>query len=1154
MLNLRELLSRKSGGIFKPVQLALFTVVVGACYIIVSNIVIQTFAASYEEHFMTLITIRAFLLLLLASIPVAYIVRRYTKRIVKNDRCLAFMFDHNLTPMWIVDKASLKFVDVNEAGTKLFGYSKAEFLSMSMADISYADIPDVTSPLRTGSSTPGSVRFTKFKSRQGTPVYAESTKQVLETDTQLCELFILHDVTQYIETQKDLLSVNNSLEANAREQKTRVTSLVDQLAVKQMEADHKEQAFVEIDEKLRRTQAIIEEQASVIRGQRENRLNRILSTLNDIVWSFDLTDGNDHYLSPNSTAILNVSKDVLATDPLFWKQLVLTEDREIIEQSNIELKANGKTDFTCRFSLPGKGVRWCFVRAWLVKDEAGHTSRIEGICTDVTYVKQTEQMLLEQDLKLRSVFDSLDIALVLMDRQGTILLFNKVTEQVSKIWNVGIGEGQNLIALSPPGKRENLTSAFATILSSGKSISYVSEYIMNGSEIYLSVTIQPIFNVDGHVHQVCLMARDITERKAAEKQIRESADLIKVINERYRLASFVTNDAVWDWDLVTNQLFWGEGYQRLFGYDVQKEEAKISSWFTHIHPEDAARVQSSISDFISRNAQGSWEEEYRYARKDGTFARILDRGYFIRNDHGKPIRMIGAMQDITDRAAAVDEIKKLSLVASKTDNLVIITDHLERIEWVNEGFTRSTGYTLEEVVGKRPKDVLQGPETDRLALDRIRHCLDLKAPVSEEVLNYTKSGKKIWLKMSINPVLNDAGEVIKFISVETDVTIQRDYANSITAIAKDLSDLIKNAHAIIFGIDRNGYVYEWNKLTEIVTGYERDEVIERKLVNFLIDKEHRDKIQSALDHVLLGNPMGQYEFPIRNKSGEPLTLLVNATPRTSPSGDIAGLLVVGQDITELYEYRKSLEKKVKERTAELERALRNEKELVTLKSRFASMVSHEFRTPLSTIKLSVNYIKRYKDRMKPREIDEKIQVVQEQIAHMTHVLTDVLTLGKAEENKISLVTTDVDPVQLFSQIISEVENHYQSHKVIFSHTGLPSLLKTDTGLMRNIFINLLSNAMKFSPGENEVYFNMKLQDGCLHAQVMDKGIGIPEAEIGKIFDPFHRAENVSTIPGTGLGLSIVRKAVDLLNGSISLSPNGDKGTTFVITIPVCRND
>jgi PAS domain S-box-containing protein len=511
--------------------------------------------------------------------------------------------------------------------------------------------------------------------------------------------------------------------------------------------------------------------------------------------------------------------------------------------------------------------------------------------------------------------------------------------------------------------------------------------------------------------------------------------------------------------------------------------------------------------------------------------------------------MIGAMQDVTDRAVAIEEIKKLSLVASKTDNLVIITDAKEKIEWVNEGFLRTTGYTLDEVIGKTPKEVLQGPDTNRNALDNIRKNLDLKLPVTEEVLNYTKHGKKIWLKMSINPVVDESGKVVKFVSVETDITIQKDYANNITAIARDLSDLITHAHAIIFGIDRNGYVYEWNKLTETVTGFGKNEVLERKVLNFLFAREERPRIQSMLDHVLLGNPKGQYEFPIVNKDGEKLILLVNATPRRAPSGEITGLLIVGQDVTELTEYRHSLELKVKERTSELEKALENQKELAMLKSRFASTVSHEFRTPLSTIKLSVNHIKRYKEKMTPESIDEKISVVHQQINHMTGLLNDVLTLSKAEENRIPLVPEKVDLAGLLKQIVFEVENDYKTHKVVTDLNSLPAHVYIDTGLMRNVFINLLSNAIKFSPECCEVLLKATASENLLEFAVIDWGIGIKEEDTGRIFDPFHRGSNALTIQGTGLGLSIVKKAVDLLKGTISVSPNETKGSVFLIKIP-----
>lgn len=526
------------------------------------------------------------------------------------------------------------------------------------------------------------------------------------------------------------------------------------------------------------------------------------------------------------------------------------------------------------------------------------------------------------------------------------------------------------------------------------------------------------------------------------------------------------------------------------------------------------------------------------------------------NFHGVEY-LIGMGIDVTDRVKAeaelrkhTTEIRKLSLVASKTDNLVVITDAEEKIEWVNESFVKLTGYTLEEVIGKTPR-ILQGPETDRFVLDRIQKQLKAGESVSEELLNYSKDGRQYWLRININPVFNNEGQLTKFIAVESDITTQKVYERNVVAIARELADLIENANAVIFGVDRNGYVNEWNKQAIAVTGYSKNDVLGQKLTSLIIGTQRKEEVDITLTHVLNGNVLNRQEFGIINKQRNKLILLLSATPRRNEAGEINGLIAVGQDITELTHYRHSLEEKVKERTQELNVSLEKEKELAVLKTRFASMVSHEFRTPLTTIKLSATHIKRYKARMDAGAIDTKLDTVLQQVAHMAHLLEDVLTLGKSNDHKIQIARTKVNLEEFFTTIKEQIENVFNhSHTIACEFRFKHPEMNTDEDLLRNIFINLLNNAIKFSPEQSTVYMNGYEQEQHFIIEVKDQGIGIPESDWGRIFEPFDRGSNSGTIPGTGLGLSIVKKAVDLLGGTITVSSKQGEGSVFTVRLPI----
>ncbi len=619
-------------------------------------------------------------------------------------------------------------------------------------------------------------------------------------------------------------------------------------------------------------------------------------------------------------------------------------------------------------------------------------------------------------------------------------------------------------------------------------------------------------------------------------------------NQKFEILAKATNDAIWDRDLSTNVMSWNQGLKILFGYDESKASYNYESWLANIHHSDKAEVLSIIQTTIFLK-KVNWDAIYRYKCLNGNYKYVYDRGYVV-YENQRAVRMLGAMQDIDERMTAMAEIEKLSLVASKTENLVIITDADEKIEWVNEGFVKRTGYAITEVIGKTPA-MLQGPETDLRALEQMRKCLDAQEPFTGEILNYTKLNEKVWLKVNINPVFDEDGTLVRWVAVETDMTPHKEYENKITTIALELSDLIENANAIILGIDREGLVTEWNKQAIVATGYSKEDVFGRSLTSFVEGQNWKLKMDKYIQTVLEGTPVNQEEFQLVNSKGQRYTLLLSATPRRNPLGEITGVMAVGQDITELTHYRKSLEEKVRERTQELQVALTKEKELVELKNQFVAIASHEFRTPLSTINFAANYLHDNIDKLSVSEVQAKLKKIEKQVNHMTVLLEDVILAGPNELSRIAVSRSVQEIRPLIDKILEDVQHTTKnSHRILLEYDVESLMIETDEKLLRNIVINLLTNAIKFSPGESSIEFLLREVGGEIVIRVKDSGIGISEEDQKKIFVAFQRGSNTNAISGTGLGLSIVKKAVDVLGGNVVLYSKIHEGTNVTVTIPV----
>ncbi len=255
----------------------------------------------------------------------------------------------------------------------------------------------------------------------------------------------------------------------------------------------------------------------------------------------------------------------------------------------------------------------------------------------------------------------------------------------------------------------------------------------------------------------------------------------------------------------------------------------------------------------------------------------------------------------------------------------------------------------------------------------------------------------------------------------------------------------------------------------------------------------------------------------------------------------------------------------KQAEGEIRKALAKEKELTELKSRFISMTSHEFRTPLTTILSSAELLERYSYKWTEEKKLTHLHRIQKSVKYMAKLLDDVLIIGKAEAGKLEFNPVPLDLGNFCRSLVEELQlNNTNQYQLVFTtqgigeqgirevdHPPLPAKLPCmDEKLLRQILQNLLSNAIKYSPEGGTVEFTLQSLDELAVFQIRDRGIGIPTEDQQLLFETFHRATNVGTIPGTGLGLAIVKNCVDIHQGQIAVESEIGVGTTFIVTLPM----
>jgi PAS domain S-box-containing protein len=390
----------------------------------------------------------------------------------------------------------------------------------------------------------------------------------------------------------------------------------------------------------------------------------------------------------------------------------------------------------------------------------------------------------------------------------------------------------------------------------------------------------------------------------------------------------------------------------------------------------------------------------------------------------------------------------------------------------------------------------------------------------------------------------------------------------------------------IIMVDTRGKIAITNPVAEQLFGFEKDGLVGLMLENLLPERYRKG-------HVNFRNNFNSNPHPRRMGLGLDLTALRKdgtefpveiSLSFTKVRGDLMVMAFIS-DISQrkqaeealkkgeeqLIVYAAELEKKVEMRTEALNnsiikleeevtirkkaeedarRSFEKERELNELKSKFVSIASHEFRTPLSTVLSSVSLIQQYKEKKDYDKQDKHIHRIKSSVNQLTQILNDFLSLGKLEEGKIDVNKENIDIENFFHEITEEAGSFLKEGQKVMVQCP-PGVLEiaTDARILRNIMFNLISNASKYSDINKPIYVSCEPKGSSMNFRIKDEGIGIPKEDQKHLFSRFFRASNAGNEQGTGLGLNIVKRYVELLDGEISFTSEYGTGSTFLISLP-----
>ena len=517
---------------------------------------------------------------------------------------------------------------------------------------------------------------------------------------------------------------------------------------------------------------------------------------------------------------------------------------------------------------------------------------------------------------------------------------------------------------------------------------------------------------------------------------------------------------------------------------------------------------------------------------------------------GKKINTNGETRELK---SALQELEKVQAfqkaILENAGAMIIATDNEGIIRLFNPEAAKKLGYTEDEILNKETPLLFHDKEEIRekkqqlvdefgekkfndfdVLVEKARRNLH-----AEERFHYTKkSGATFPVWLSITQLFNGKKEPTGFLGIAFDVSAKVKAEKTLKKMEHLFLQLLNNyPDGTISIIDRDfNFVYTGGELHKLLNADIQmligNEIFPffpqplRRIIFPMLESIFQDKI------FITG-----FELPYQIANG---TYIMDAFPLIEEDGSVNNIGVIIKNISILKQAEKNLREDLK-----------NERELNELKSRFVSMASHEFRTPLSTVLSSAYLIEKYTSQEDQPKREKHVQRIVSSVNMLTDILNDFLSLGKIESGKLEAKFTEFNFRDLVTETVDEVKNTLKKEQQIkCTFEGEPSIV-LDPSLIKHILINLISNASKFSPDSSTINIKASRNNGQIMLAVKDNGIGIPKEDQKHLTDRFFRARNAQDIQGTGLGLHIVSRYVQMMGGEFRFESEVDNGTEFTMT-------
>ena len=798
-------------------------------------------------------------------------------------------------------------------------------------------------------------------------------------------------------------------------------------------------------------------------------------------------------------------------------------------------------------------------RIW--QDEVAILLDISKIVNMNIELARSQKALMESETRLRTLYETMAQGVIYMNSSGEIIHANPAAE---RILGVSLAQLQSRTSLDPrwhaihedgtpfPGETHPAMVALAT----GKENSAVMGVFDPAQEKYKWINISAIPGFrpgDDKPYQVFTTFEDITELKNSFLELDKTRELLEIkVEERTQDLTKINNfqKAILDnapIAIITTDL---DGICRsinpageiMTGYSADKvigkmtplhfhDREELRQYYSKIH-ENPDPTEQQIFEVVN-GAISDKTTEWHYVRKNGQkFPVKISHSSLIGSD-GNVSGYIGLVLDVTREKEYLESLRESEAVNRAILNAVpdlMFRIHRDGTYLDSHSQNQSALYAPKELfIGKKVMEVLP-PDQSRQAMQAIERAF---ATGQVEQYEYMLPGqdKDRYFENRIIAISDE-----QILSMVRDIT---DRKESETALKMQSAAFESFALPIII-TDSEGRIQWVNSAYTKLTGYSAEEAMEKTPGELSKSGSQDEDFYKAFWDAIKGGKVWSGELQNRRKDGSQYPEEMTVTPVLDQQGRVSGFIAIKIDIT----VRKKMEQSLLE-------TIEREKELGELKSKFISITSHEFRTPLATIRASSDSLATYWDNMTQAQRENRLVKINDQVLLMAGYIDEMLLLSRLQTPEKMGEPEQFDLVGLFREIVEELRAlPGNSQRIDFMPMAERIIVNLFRLEVRAVVSNLVINSLKYSAQDKKVMVSLSASESDVEFMVKDRGIGIPEEELSRLYEPFFRASNTTNIPGSGLGLSIVKEAVERQNGKIAIESRLNRGTTVVVVLPV----